>query len=103
MNNQRKQWKTWSLVSKTGLILLLGTAIPFSAVQAKVISTPGVDVGAAVLLSDAKIGKRVCYYSDKAFSLGSVISVEGVVLQCVAEQDFEMNGELKWVRLKSEP
>lgn len=103
MNNQRKQWKTLGLVSKAGLILLLGTTASLHAVQAKVISTPGVDVGAAVLLSDSKIGKRVCYYSDKAFSLGSVISVEGVVLQCVAEQDFEMNSELKWVRLKNEP
>jgi hypothetical protein len=28
--------------------------------------------------------------------------VEGVVLQCVAEQDFEMNGQLKWKQLKSE-
>lgn len=68
----------------------------------EVITTPGADVGAAVLLSDSKLGKRVCYYNDKAYSLGSVINVEGVVLQCVEEQDFEMNGQLKWKALKSE-
>ncbi|GAL32024.1 hypothetical protein JCM19240_5455 [Vibrio maritimus] len=77
-------------------------ALVASTVSAKVITTPGSDVGAAVLLSDSKLGKRVCYYNDKAYSLGSVINVEGVVLQCVAEQDFEMNGQLKWKALKSE-
>ncbi len=77
-------------------------ALVASTVSAKVITTPGSDIGAAVLLSDSKLGKRVCYYNDKAYSLGSVINVEGVVLQCVAEQDFEMNGQLKWKALKSE-
>ena len=77
-------------------------ALVASTVSAKVITTPGSDIGAAVLLSDFKLGKRVCYYNDKAYSLGSVINVEGVVLQCVAEQDFEMNGQLKWKALKSE-
>ncbi|MGF1777659.1 DUF1496 domain-containing protein [Vibrio nomapromontoriensis] len=102
MDSQRKQWKTWRAISKLTAIAIVVVGVPLSSVNAKVITTPGVDVGAAVLLSDSKLGKRVCYYNDKAFSLGSVITVEGVILQCVAEQDFEMNGELKWKRLKSE-
>lgn len=91
------QWKSIRVV----MLGVVG-ALVASTVSAKVITTPGSDVGAAVLLSDSKLGKRVCYYNDKAYSLGSVINVEGVVLQCVAEQDFEMNGQLKWKALKSE-
>ncbi|KFA98167.1 MULTISPECIES: YnjH family protein [Vibrio] len=95
MEIKRKQWKSLGLVTA----IVCAFAVPSSA---KTITTPGADVGAAVLLSDSKLGKRVCYYNDKAYSLGSVINVEGVVLQCVAEQDFEMNGQLKWKQLKSE-
>lgn len=91
------QWKSIRVVIFGAVGALLT-----STVSAKVITTPGSDVGAAVLLSDSKLGKRVCYYNDKAYSLGAVINVEGVVLQCVAEQDFEMNGQLKWKALKSE-
>ncbi|MCJ2376223.1 YnjH family protein [Vibrio sp. ZSDZ34] len=79
------------------LVLLICTA---GVVKAKTVTTVGSDAGTALLLSDSKIGKRVCYYNDKAYSLGSVISAEGVVLQCIAEQDFEMNGQLKWRLLK---
>ncbi|MGR5178492.1 YnjH family protein [Vibrio parahaemolyticus] len=91
-----KQWKT------AGVVMVTVSSLFSSPLVAKTITTPGADVGAAVLLSDSKLGKRVCYYNDKAYSLGSVINVEGIVLQCVAEQDFEMNGQLKWKQLKSE-
>ncbi|MBY6196158.1 YnjH family protein [Vibrio hangzhouensis] len=91
-----KQWKT------AGVVMVTLSSLFSSPSVAKTITTPGADVGAAVLLSDSKLGKRVCYYNDKAYSLGSVINVEGIVLQCVAEQDFEMNGQLKWKQLKSE-
>lgn len=91
-----KQWKT------AGVVMVTVSSLFSSPLVAKTITTPGADVGAAVLLSDSKLGKRVCYYNDKAYSMGSVINVEGIVLQCVAEQDFEMNGQLKWKQLKSE-
>ncbi|MGF1772814.1 YnjH family protein [Vibrio maritimus] len=97
MEKTISQWKSTRVV----MLAIVG-ALVASTVSAKVITTPGSDVGAAVLLSDSKLGKRVCYYNDKAYSLGAVINVEGVVLQCVAEQDFEMNGQLKWKALKSE-
>jgi hypothetical protein len=97
MEKKISQWKSTRVV----MLAIVG-ALVAPTVSAKVITTPGSDVGAAVLLSDSKLGKRVCYYNDKAYSLGSVINVEGVVLQCVAEQDFEMNGQLKWKALKSE-
>jgi hypothetical protein len=97
MEKTISQWKSIRVVILGAVGVLLA-----STVSAKVITTPGSDVGAAVLLSDSKLGKRVCYYNDKAYSLGAVINVEGVVLQCVAEQGFEMNGQLKWKALKSE-
>lgn len=97
MEKTISQWKSIRVV----MLAVVG-ALMASTVSAKVITTPSSDIGAAVLLSDSKLGKRVCYYNDKAYSLGSVINVEGVVLQCVAEQDFEINGQLKWKALKSE-
>lgn len=97
MDRINSQWKSAQVV-----IVALSGLLVSGAAFAKIITTPGADVGAAVLLSDSKLGKRVCYYNDKAYSLGAVINVEGVVLQCVEEQDFEMNGQLKWKALKSE-
>jgi hypothetical protein len=97
MEKNNSQWKFIHVVMPAVVGVLAA-----STVSSKVITTPGSDIGAAVLLSDSKLGKRVCFYNDKAYSIGSVIKVGGVVLQCVAEQDFEMNGQLKWKALKSE-
>ena len=44
----------------------------------------------------------VCYYDDKAYTTGAVINVEGVLLMCTAENDFETNGSLKWVVFKKD-
>ncbi|WP_261396551.1 YnjH family protein [Photobacterium rosenbergii] len=44
--------------------------------------------------------QRVCFYNGQSYSLGSVISVEGVLLECLPEKHFETNGALKWVRVE---
>ncbi|MGF1754115.1 YnjH family protein [Vibrio makurazakiensis] len=73
-----------------------------SAFANKVISTPG---RSAIVVTDAKGGGKICYYEDKAYSLGAVLNISGVLIECVSENDFELNGAVKWQQLdqKSEP
>ncbi|WP_394141860.1 YnjH family protein [Vibrio chagasii] len=65
----------------------------------KVISTPG---KAAVVVTQGGQQQRVCYYDDKAYSIGAVLEVSGVVIQCAAENDFETNGALAWIQIKKD-
>ncbi|MGP8306021.1 YnjH family protein [Vibrio sp. YIC-376] len=53
----------------------------------------------ALVVADGKLGQRLCYYEDKAYTVGAVIKVDDVLIECAAENDFEMNGSLKWVVL----
>ena len=69
------------------------------SVFAKSYSTPE---NKALIVADGKVGQRICYYDDKAYTTGAVINVEGVLLMCPAENDFETNGSLKWVVFKKE-
>ncbi len=52
------------------------------------------------MVADGKIGQRICYYEDKAYTAGAVIKVDDVLLVCSDENDYETNGSLKWVVLK---
>ncbi len=54
-------------------VLLSGAAF------AKSYSTPE---SKALVVADGKVGQRICYYDDKAYTTGAVINVEGVLL-CV--------------------
>jgi hypothetical protein len=54
-----------------------------------------------VIVADGSIGKRVCYYEDKAYSIGAVLKIDSVLIQCAPEKDFELNGALKWVVFES--
>ncbi|ARV74844.1 YnjH family protein [Vibrio campbellii] len=75
--------------------LAASAALVFSSVvMAKSYSTPDTK---ALVVADGKLGQRVCYYDDKAYTTGSVLNVEGVLLMCTDENDFETNGSLKWV------
>ncbi|CAH1595028.1 MULTISPECIES: YnjH family protein [Vibrio] len=69
------------------------------SVMAKSYSTPEAK---ALVVADGKLGQRVCYYDDKAYTTGAVLSVDGVLLVCTDENDFETNGALKWVVFKQE-
>ncbi|NOH95765.1 DUF1496 domain-containing protein [Vibrio sp. 99-70-13A1] len=63
----------------------------------RVIATPG---KAAVVVSQPNTNQRLCYYDDKSYSLGAVLEVSGVLIECKAEKEFELNGTLQWVQLK---
>ncbi|MBW3695526.1 DUF1496 domain-containing protein [Vibrio sp. T187] len=94
------------LIPRKVVALILGAVCALMLVPStlanKVISTPA---RSAVVVSDVNARARVCYYEDKAYSLGAVLNISGVLIECISEQDFELNGSLKWKQLdqKSEP
>ena len=49
------------------------------------------DVGASV--------SRVCFYENKTYSLGSVILIGDIYLDCVPEKQIETNGRLMWKKI----
>ncbi|BCL72476.1 conserved hypothetical protein [Vibrio nigripulchritudo MADA3029] len=63
--------------------------------HAKSVSTPK----SPVVITDGKLFERLCYYEDKAYTLGSVIKVGEIYLICQKEQEFELNGDLRWLQL----
>ncbi|OEE79271.1 DUF1496 domain-containing protein [Vibrio genomosp. F6] len=76
------------------IILFTGISLCTNAVQAKTVSTPS-----AALIINEELGQRVCYFEDKAYTIGAVIQVSDILLECVAEKSFETNGALTWVKL----
>ncbi len=62
--------------------------------------TYGTTDSKALVVADGKLGQRICYYDDKAYTVGAVIKVDDVVIVCANENDFETNGSLKWVTVK---
>ncbi|WP_413113335.1 DUF1496 domain-containing protein [Thaumasiovibrio sp. DFM-14] len=47
-----------------------------------------------------RLAARACYYDDKQYSLGSVLALNDVLIECVPENSFETNGALRWQRLE---
>ncbi|PSW20617.1 DUF1496 domain-containing protein [Photobacterium sanctipauli] len=84
--------KQWGFIC---LAVLASASTPLVAKEYSVSSKPKVVVGGQ--LAD----QRVCYFDDKKYSLGAVIAVEGVLLECQPEKDFESNGRLSWHRVKA--
>ncbi|HCE1878052.1 YnjH family protein [Vibrio parahaemolyticus] len=86
------KFKRVSIFTLSAMVALLS-----GSVFAKSYSTPE---SKALLVADGKIGQRICYYEDKAYTAGAVIKVDDVLLVCSDENDYETNGSLKWVVLK---
>ncbi|MDE1263103.1 DUF1496 domain-containing protein [Vibrio aestuarianus] len=66
-------------------------------VTAKVISTPS---NPLVVTGTGKSQQQVCYYNDKAYSIGAVLQVGEVYMLCKEANDFEKNGALRWAILE---
>lgn len=66
-------------------------------VTAKVISAPS---NPLVVTGTGKSQQRVCYYDDKAYSIGAVLQVGEIYMLCKEANDFEKNGALRWVILE---
>jgi len=52
----------------------------------------------AVVVNNQGAKFRVCYYQDKAYSLGAILQVGEYYMICHPANKFETNGALKWVR-----
>ena len=79
-----------------GFVILTSVFYSVSVNANKTISMPA---KAAVVVTQSGSKQRVCYYDDKAYSLGAVVDVSGVLIRCAAENDFETNGALGWVEI----
>jgi len=55
-----------------------------------------------VIMNGSNNLNRVCLYEDKTYSLGAVILVGSVYLDCVPEKKIETDGRLMWERIQSE-
>lgn len=84
----------------TALIAGVLCVLPVTVVSAK---ETAVGYQPAITLDGTLKKERVCYFDDKAYSLGSVIVVEGILLTCQPEKSFETNGALKWEQMKAKP
>ncbi|HAS6199144.1 TPA: DUF1496 domain-containing protein [Vibrio vulnificus] len=98
----RKNWVT-GITAIRGLATLAFLLLSSGPAVAKTVSTG--DKVVAVVAAESSARLRVCYYQDQAYSIGAVLNVEGVLLECVAEKSFETNGALKWqqIKIKDEP
>ena len=56
-----------------------------------------------VIMEGSNNMSRICLYEGKAFSLGAVILVGGVYLDCVPEKNVETSGRLKWEKIILDP
>ncbi len=56
-----------------------------------------------VIMDGSNNMSRICLYEGKAFSLGAVILVGSVYLDCVPEKNVETSGRLKWEKIILDP
>ncbi|OIQ26676.1 DUF1496 domain-containing protein [uncultured Vibrio sp.] len=79
-------------------LFLLVATLMIAPSNANVISTPG---KAIIAVDGANAAKRVCYYQDQAYSLGSILQVGEHYMICKEANDFETNGALRWFPLEN--
>ena len=75
-------------------VFLFASASPLMAKEISVKSKPNLTLEGNVT------SQRVCYYEGRSYSLGAVIAIGDVLLECQPEKHFETNGALMWVRLE---
>ncbi|WP_299022050.1 DUF1496 domain-containing protein [uncultured Photobacterium sp.] len=46
--------------------------------------------------------QRVCFYDGKEYSVGAVLVVGEIILECGPENDFESNGKVRWNKLEKQ-
>lgn len=54
----------------------------------------------AIIVADGNNSNQSCYYDDKRYSLGSVLQIDEVYIECVVRNDFELNGSLAWKTIR---
>ena len=80
---------------KLHLLVIVAVTSPFSLSA----DSPAKPV---VLMSGSNNLSRICLYENKAYSLGSVIQIGDVYLDCVPEKKIETDGRLMWKRIEAQ-
>ncbi|MCQ1059769.1 YnjH family protein [Photobacterium sp. ZSDE20] len=76
------------------LLLAMPASLPVMAKEISVKSQPKLS------LEGTFNTQRVCFYQGQSYSLGAVIAIEGVLIECQPEKHFETNGALKWTKIE---
>lgn len=83
---------------KHGWLVMIGMVGFVAISNAKQYSTELIPIIQSVeelRLSD--LPQRHCLYAGKAYSLGAIIRVNNIELECRSASSIELNGPLKWV------
>ncbi|PSW42549.1 DUF1496 domain-containing protein [Photobacterium leiognathi subsp. mandapamensis] len=76
-------------------------SLPTQAKTYSIANTPEIVPSIEFNLDGQATNQRLCFYEDKAYSLGAIIAIDGVKLECVDENSIETNGRLMWKKLAS--
>ncbi|MCG3863941.1 DUF1496 domain-containing protein [Photobacterium sp. Ph5] len=76
-------------------------SLPTQAKTYNAAGTPEVESSIEFNLDGQATNQRLCFYDDKAYSLGAIITIDGFKLECVTEKSIETNGRLMWKSLAS--
>ncbi len=55
-----------------------------------------------LFLEPGSVTEKICWHENARYSLGSVIAVDDIKLQCVRKSRIERDGALKWEVFQSE-
>ncbi|PSW91909.1 DUF1496 domain-containing protein [Photobacterium angustum] len=82
----------------SGLVMVL-LSLPTQAKTYSVADTSKIEPSIEFNLDGQVTNQRLCFYEDKAYSLGAIIDIDGYKLQCAVENEVELNGRLMWKSL----
>ncbi|WP_318491167.1 DUF1496 domain-containing protein [Photobacterium leiognathi] len=85
----------------SGLVMMFLSLLPTQAKTYSIANTPEIEPSIEFNLDGKATNQRLCFYEDKAYSLGAIIAIDGVKLECVVENRIETNGRLMWKNLSS--
>ncbi|PSU09504.1 DUF1496 domain-containing protein [Photobacterium ganghwense] len=83
------------------VVLGISVAAAFSAPAIAKVNEVSMKPQPTITLEGELTQHRACFYDGKKYSLGAVISVGAVLLECVPEKSFETNGKLRWQTLET--
>ena len=79
------------------IVLTFSLTLVLPAAIAKTISTGN---KANVIVDASKFNQRVCFYADKTYSVGAMLSVGKYIIQCQNLNDFETNSTVGWKQIE---
>ncbi|WP_318519040.1 DUF1496 domain-containing protein [Photobacterium leiognathi] len=93
-------WRSIKSFVISGLVMMF-ISLPTQAKTYSIANTPEIEPSIEFNLDGQATNQRLCFYEDKAYSLGAIIAIDGVKLECVIENSIETNGRLMWKNLVS--